>query len=229
MNRAQGRSPRETATVLGIHVMTVSLHVHRFNEGGVETLIRDKTRKPGKKPISVEIKNEISRIVCTETPADATHWSVRSLANRMGISHMAVQRILRERGLKPHRIESFQFSTDPKFEEKLEDVVGLYLNPPENSIVFCVDEKSQIQALERTQPLLPLRPGIPARQTSDYKRHGTTTLFAALNVETGKVIGETKETHKSTDYISFLKKIDRKTPKSKVLHIILDNYSAHKS
>lgn len=229
LNRVQGRSPTETAAFLGIDVVTVSRHVRRFNEGGVEALTRDKTRPPGKSPISVEIKNEISRIVCTETPGDATQWSVRTLANRMGISHMAVQRILQERGLKPHRVEGFQFSTDPNFEQKLEDVVGLYLNPPENSIVFCVDEKSQIQALERTQPLLPLRPGVPARQTSDYKRHGTTTLFAALNVATGKVIGETKETHKSSDYISFLERIDRKTPKSKTLHIILDNYSAHKS
>lgn len=229
LNRAKGTSTTETAKVLGIHPMTVSRYVHRFNVGGVESLLGDKTRKPGKAPISDDIKNEVCRIACKEKPENATHWSTRGLAKRVGISHNAVNVILRERGIKPHIVQRFQFSTDPDFKEKLEDVVGLYLAPPENSIILCVDEKSQIQALERTQPILPLREGIPERQTHDYVRHGTTTLFAALNVLSGKVIGECREQHKAADYIEFLKKIDRSCPKTKTLHIVVDNYSTHKT
>lgn len=229
INRAHGTSTNDAAAVLGLHIMTVSRYVHRFNEGGVDALLKDKTRKPGKEPISTEAKNELCRIVCKEKPENATHWSTRELAKRMGISHTAVNLILRERGIKPHAVESFQFSTDPDFEKKLEDVVGLYLAPPENSIILCVDEKSQIQALERTQPILPLLPGVPERQTHDYYRHGTTTLFAALNVLSGKVIGECRDRHKAADYISFLKKLDRQCPKGKTLHIVADNYATHKT
>lgn len=227
--RANQRSTNETAAFLGLNIISVSRYVHRYNEGGINALLRDKTRLPGKKPISAELKNEISRIVCNEKPEDATHWSTRALAKRVGLSRSSVNTILRERGLKPHLVKSFQFSTDPDFEKKLEDVVGLYLNPPENSIILCVDEKSQIQALERTQPILPIFPGVPERQTCDYYRHGTTTLFAALNVMSGTVIGECKERHKAVDYISFLKLVDRKCPKGKTLHIVADNYSAHKT
>jgi transposase len=229
LSRARKRSTNDTAAILGINIVTVSKYVHRFNEGGVESLLRDKTRLPGKKPIPVEVKNELSRIVCNEKPENATHWSSRELAKRLGIGHASVSTILRERGLKPHLVKSFQFSTDPDFEKKLEDVVGLYLNPPENSIVLCVDEKSQIQALERSQPILPLLPGVPERQTHDYYRHGTTTLFAALNVISGKVIGDCRNQHKAADYISFLKMVHNKCPKGKVLHIVADNYSAHKT
>ena len=229
LNRATGKSTKETAQFLGINIMSVSRHVIRFNAGGVDSLIHDKSRKPGTPAVSVDLKNEISRIVCTEVPGDANHWSVRSIADRVGISHTAVHNILRERGLKPHQVQSFQFSTDPDFEKKLDDVVGLYLSPPENAIVLCVDEKSQIQALERSQPILPLLPGVPERQSHDYYRHGTTTLFAALNLESGRIIGECKDEHKSVDYISFLRKIDRCNPKGKVLHLVVDNYSAHKS
>lgn len=229
LNRAAGRSTTEVADILGINIMSVSRHVIRFNAGGVDALIHDKTRKPGIAAVSVDLKNEISRIVCTEEPGGATHWSVRTLAERVGLSHTTVHNILRERGLKPHQVQSFQFSNDPEFEKKLDDVVGLYLSPPENAIVLCVDEKSQIQALERSQPILPLRPGVPARQSHDYHRHGTTTLFAALNVETGKILGDCKDKHRSVEYIAFLKKIDRSNPKDKVLHLVVDNYSAHKS
>lgn len=229
LNRAEGRSTNDTAAALGLHIITVSRYVRRFNEGGVEALLRDKTRKPGKEPISTETKNELCRIVCQEKPENATHWSTRELAKRVGISHNAVSRVLREHGLKPHLVKSFQFSTDPDFETKLEDVVGLYLNPPENSIVLCVDEKSQIQALERSQPILPLRPGVPERQSHDYYRHGTTTLFAALNVLSGKVIGECRDKHTADDYIAFLKRLDRQCPKSKTLHIVADNYRTHKT
>ena len=187
----------------------MSRYVNRYNEGGIESLLKDKTRKPGKPPISDELKNEVCRIVCKEKPKNATHWSTRELGKRLGIGHATVNNILRERGLKPHIVKKFQVSTDPDFEKKLEDVVGLYLNPPENSIFLCVDEKSQIQALERSQPILPILPGVPERQTHDYYRHGTTTLFAALNVLSGKVIGECKEQHTAADYIAFLKKVDR--------------------
>ncbi len=227
--RAYGKSTTEVASFLGIDAVTVSRFVHRFNSGGVNALVKNATKKPGKAPISDAVKNELCRIVCNEEPADATHWSTRELGKRLGIGHTAVNNILRERGLKPHLVRSFQFSTDPDFESKLEDVVGLYLNPPENSIVLCVDEKSQIQALERTQPVLPIVRGIPERQTTDYYRHGTTTLFAAINIASGKVIGECKESHKAKDYISFLRKIDRSCPKGKVLHIVADNYATHKT
>lgn len=229
LSRARKQSTNDVASILGIDVVTVSRYVRRFNEGGVDSLLRDKRRKPGKAPIPVEVKNELCRIVCHEKPESGTHWSTRELEKRVGISRSAVNVILRERGLKPHLVKRFQLSTDPDFEKKLEDVVGLYLDPPENSIVFCVDEKSQIQALERSQPILPLLPGVPERQTHDYYRHGTTTLFAALNVASGKVIGDCKSAHKAADYISFLKLVDRKSPKGKTLHIIADNYSAHKT
>ena len=229
LNRARGVSTNDVARFLGIDPVTVSRYVKRFNEGGVHALVNDKTRKPGKAPVSTEMKNEITRIVCQETPDNATHWSTRELAKRVGVSHNTVSQILRERDLKPHLVKRFQLSKDPEFSQKLEDVVGLYLEPPDNSIVFCVDEKSQIQALERTQPILPIRPGVPERQTHDYYRHGTTTLYAALDVMTGAVIGDCNETHKGEDFIAFLKLIDRKTPKGKTLHIIADNYSAHKT
>jgi len=191
--------------------------------------LKDKTRKPGTAPIQTEVKDQLTRFVCQEKPKNGTHWSTRELSKRFGISHTAVNTILRERNIKPHLVKRFQFSTDKNFIGKLQDVVGLYLNPPENAIVFCVDEKSQIQALERTQPILPLRPGIPERQTHDYERHGTTTLFAALNVASGKVIGKCRQSHKAEDYVDFLKVLDREAPKDKVLHIIADNYSAHKA
>lgn len=229
LGRARKQSTNDLAGILGIDIVTVSRYVKRFNKGGVESLLRDKTRKPGKEPISEAKKNEICRIVCNEKPEGATHWSTRELEKRVGVSRTAVNVILRERGLKPHIVKRFQFSTDPDFERKLEDVVGLYLDPPKNSIVFCVDEKSQIQALERSQPILPILPGVPERQTHDYYRHGTTTLFAALNVASGKVIGDCRDCHKAADYISFLKRIDRQSPKGKTLHIVADNYSAHKT
>ena len=229
VNRVKGVPTNTIASVLGINLNSVSNYVKRYNEGGVESLLHDKTRKPGKAPIQTALKNRLATFVCQEKPKDGTHWSTRELSIQFGISHTAVNTILNEYGIKPHLVKKFQFSTDKEFESKLADVVGLYLNPPENSIVFCVDEKSQIQALERTQPILPLRPGIPEGQTHDYYRHGTTTLFAALNVASGKVIGKCRKSHKTEDYVEFLKILDRKAPKKKVLHIIADNYSSHKA
>ena len=229
INRAKGFSTNDVALFLGININTVCKHVRRYNESGLEALLRDKTRKPGIAPIQEEVKNKLVQFVCQEKPKHGTHWSTRELSKRFGISHTAVSTILKEHGLKPHLVKKFQFSTDTEFDSKLADVIGLYLDPPENSIVFCVDEKSQIQALERTQPILPMRAGIPERQTHDYRRHGTTTLFAALNVASGKVIGKCQRSHKAEDYVEFLKLLDRKAPKGKVLHIVADNYASHKA
>jgi transposase len=227
--RARGKGTAEIAEFLGIHQSTVSLYINRYNTNGIESLLKDKTRKPGKKPISQGIKNKIYRLVCNEKPKGETHWSCQTLAKRTGIGHSSVNRILRELGLKPHIVEKRNYSNDPDFETKLADVAGLYLNPPENAIILCIDEKSQIQALERSQPVLPIIRNVPERQSVDYLRHGTTTLFAALDVLAGNVIGECSDTHKAEDYIRFLKKVDAVYDKRKVLHIVVDNLSAHKT
>jgi transposase len=227
--RAQGEKSGDIARFLGRHISTVSLYINRYNTNGIEALIRDKTRKPGKEKVSQETKNEIYRLVCNEKPEGETHWSCRALAQRVGIGHTSVHTILQELGLKPHLITTRNYSNDPDFEHKLKDVVGLYLKPPQNAIVLCIDEKTQLQALERAQPVLPLIRNVPERQSKDYIRHGTTTLFAALNILNGKVIGECNTTHSSQDYIRFLKKVDKACPPKKVLHIVTDNLSAHKT
>jgi len=162
------------------------------------------------------------------TPEDGTYWSVRTMAGVAGVSKDTVQRIWAAHGLKPHLIRTFKLSKDPKFEEKLVDVVGLYLDPPDKALVLCVDEKSQIQALDRTQPGLPMKKGRCGTMTHDYKRHGTTTLFAALNVLDGSVIGSCKSKHRHEEFLAFLKEVDRKTPKELTLHLVLDNYATHK-
>ena len=174
------------------------------------------------------------RITLAQTPAGATHWSTRTLAEHLGTNASAVARIWRAHGLKPHRVESFKLSNDPRFVEKLEDtgwpraIVGLYLDPPEHALVLCCDEKTQIQALDRTQPGLPLKRGRGSTMTHDYKRNGVTTLFAALNVLTGKVLSMTDQLHRHQEWLRFLKMIDRNTPKKKELHLIVDNYATHK-
>jgi transposase len=173
LQRAQGRSAGEIARNYTVGRSTVSTIINRYNAGGVQSLLSDKTRKPGKAPISGELKNKICETACHERPhtsagCAATHWSVRELAKKFGVGKTAVNTLLRERDIKPHLVKMFKFSTDEHFEEKLTDVVGLYLDPPDNAIVLCVDEKSQVQALERSAPLLPLGPHIPARQTADY-------------------------------------------------------------
>ena len=167
--------------------------------------------------------------MCNEKPIGETHWSCRTLGKKVGIGHASVNTILREFGLKPHLTIQRNYSTDPHFEEKLKDVVGLYLNPPENAIILCVDEKSQIQALERSQPILPIIRNVPERQSVDYLRHGTTTLFAALDVLSGKVIGDCNPTHAAKDFIQFLRKVDKACAPKKTLHIVVDNLSAHKT
>jgi len=163
-----------------------------------------------------------------ETPPAGTHWSARKLAKAVGLSHTSVQRIWAAHGLKPHLVRTFKLSNDPKFCEKVQDIVGLYLNPPDKALVLCVDEKSQIQALDRTQPGLPMKKGRAGTMTHDYKRHGTTTLFAALDVATGKVIGECMPCHRHQEFLRFLRAIDRTTPQSLDLHLVVDNYATHK-
>jgi transposase len=162
------------------------------------------------------------------TPNNATHWSVRLMARAQGMSPATVQRIWSKHHLQPHRVESFKFSTDPEFVVKVRDIVGLYLNPPDKAIVLSVDEKSQIQALDRTQPILPLRPGVPERQTHDYERHGTTTLFAALDVAAGKIIGQCQPRHRHQEFLRFLETVDAAMAPEVPVHLILDNYSTHK-
>jgi transposase len=185
--------------------------------------------RPGRNPrIPAEKINAVVEATLQSTPRNATHWSTRSMAEAQGLSEASVRRIWRQHNLKPHLIETFKLSRDKRFVEKLHDVVGLYLNPPDKALVLCVDEKSQIQALDRTQPLLPLRPGIPARQTHDYKRNGTTTLFAALSMLDGKVIGDCMPRHRHQEFIRFLRKIDAETPGELNLHLIVDNYGTHK-
>jgi transposase len=217
------------AAQLGVSRPTVLLWRGRFAQSGVPGLMRD-ARRPGRqKAIAPEVIQRVVEATQHTTPPGATHWSVRTMAQAQGLSRMTVQRIWKQHGLQPHRVETFKLSRDPHFVEKLRDVVGLYLDPPDRALVLSVDEKSQIQALDRTAPLLPLRPGIPARQTHDYKRHGTTTLFAALSLLDGRVIGECLPRQRSREFIRFLAKIDRETPADLDLHLIVDNSNTHKS
>ncbi len=225
---AQGVFNHDIAQRLNISRPTVQLWRERFLALRLSGLEKDAPR-PGRFPRITQKKvTAIVNATLHTTPPDATHWSTRSMAKAQGVSEASVRRIWKQYNLKPHLVKNFKLSRDKHFLEKLYDVVGLYLNPPDKSIVFCVDEKSQIQALERTQPLLPLRPGMPARQTHDYQRHGTTTLFAALNMLDGKVIGDCMPRHRHQEFIRFLQLIDTKTPLDLSLHLIVDNYGTHK-
>jgi transposase len=225
---ASGCSVVATATKLGVNRETVTRWKKRFLEEGIEGLESDAPRPGRPKSIPEDRVKAVVTITRLSTPDAATHWTTRTMAKTAGVSRASVQRIWAANGLKPHLIRTFKLSQDPKFEEKLIDVVGLYLNPPEKALVLCVDEKTQIQALDRTQPGLPMKKGRCGTMTHDYKRNGTTTLFAALEVLTGKVIGSCKKAHKNADFIGFLKQIDAKTPKDLDLHVILDNYGTHK-
>jgi transposase len=201
----------------------------RYMEEGIEGLKRDKTRPSRKAPLTAQTKLAVIKKTTTEKPASATHWSGRAIAKAVGLSHRSIQRIWAEAGLKPHLVRSFKLSNDPNFDAKVTDIIGLYLNPPDKAIVLCVDEKSQIQALDRTQPGLPLKKGRTATMTHDYKRNGTTTLFAALNMKTGEVIGECHPRHRAKEFIQFLRKINRTVTASVDLHLICDNYGTHKT
>ena len=201
----------------------------RYLNEGVEGLERDKTRPARKKPLSKEVRLKIIAKTANERPANATHWSARAMAKEVGVSHTSVQRIWAKVGLKPHLVRKFKLSNDPNFEEKVTDVVGLYLNPPDKALVLCIDEKSQIQALDRTQPGLPMKKGRAGTMTHDYKRNGVTTLFAALDVKSGEVIGECLPRHRAKEFIRFLNKIDRSVAKHLDIHAICDNYKTHKT
>ena len=201
----------------------------RYMAAGLAGLFKDAPRGRGKPKLDDAMIRRVVETTLHQTPPHATHWSVRGLGKHLGISHTSVQRIWHAHGLKPHRVETFKLSNDPRFVDKLRDIVGLYMNPPEHALVLSVDEKSQIQALDRTQPGLPMKKGRAATMTHDYKRNGTTTLFAALNVLEGKVIGQCMLRHRATEFVRFLRTIDKATPPARELHLILDNYASHKT
>src|SRR4051794_16292151 len=225
---AEGKTDLEIAARLNITNQKAARWRKRFLQFDLAGLVKDAPR-PGRKPaISAKVKEELIRRTTQSKPANATHWSTRTMAAEMGVSEATVRRIWHANGLKPHLVESFKVSKDKKFAEKLETIVGLYLNPPEHAIVLCVDEKSQIQALDRTQPGLPLKKGRGATLTHDYKRNGTATLFAALNSLDGTVIGMCQERHRHQEWLKFLRVIDDVTPADKELHLIADNYATHK-
>jgi transposase len=228
LGAAQGVANKALARQLGTSLPTVLLWRRRFQSHGLVGILEDRPRSGRPKQIRPEQEAAVVEKTLRTSPRHATHWSVRSMAREVGLSPATVQRNWKRHHLQPHRVESFQFSTDPEFVAKVRDIVGLYLNPPEKAIVLSVDEKSQIQALDRTQPILPLRPGLPERQTHDYERHGTTTLFAALDVAAGKVIGHCQPRHRHQEFIAFLDKVDRVTDRRLDVHLILDNYAAHK-
>jgi transposase len=200
----------------------------RFMHEGVDGLLRDKSRPPGKTPVPPKRVAEIVRLTQESPPHEATHWTARAMAKAVGLAVSTVQSIWKAHGLAPHRWRSFKLSNDPAFAEKLTAIVGLYVEPPAHAVVLSFDEKSQIQALDRTQPGLPMKKGRAGTMTHDYKRHGTTTLFAALNVLDGTVIGQNMQRHRHQEFIRFLNRIEREVPKDKAIHVILDNYAAHK-
>jgi len=221
---AQGLQNVQIAQELGVDRITAGRWRQRYIESGLAGIERDLPR--GAPPVKVDVaKLELT----TQTqPEAATHWSTRKMAAVLDVSPSTVMRHWQANGLKPHLVRGFKISRDPKFVEKLEDIVGLYMTPPEHALVLCCDEKSQVQALDRTQPGLPLKKGRAQTMTHDYKRHGTTTLFAALNVLDGKVIGQCQRRHTHAEWLKFLRQIDRQTPKGKTLHLIADNYATHK-
>ena len=225
---AEGTTNQEIARQLGCHPVTVGKWRTRFAMKRLNGL-QDEPR-PGKpRTITDEQVERVIVKTLEETPKDATHWSTRSLARAVGLNQTAVSRIWRAFGLKPHLVDEFKLSPAPQFIDKVRDLVGLDLNPPEAAVVLCVDEKSQIQALDRTAPILPLLPAVPKRQTHDYRRFGTTNLYAALNLASGKVICALTPRHRAAEFIKFLKLIDREVPKELAVHLVVDNYSTHKT
>ena len=225
---ADGLATTAIAARLAVSPASVTAWRKRFAEDGLAKFGKvagGRGRKPSIPPEKVEA---IVHATLGETPPGQTHWSCRSMAKAQGVSKATVQRIWQARGLQPHRVETFKLSNDKRFEEKLVDVVGLYLNPPDKAVVLCMDEKSQIQALDRTQPTLPMKKGRAGTMTHDYKRNGTTTLFAALDVLTGTVIGQCLPKHRNGEFLRFLRRIDREVPRGLEIHMILDNYGTHK-
>lgn len=218
----------EVARRAGVSRPAVWRWQRRYGEEGIDSLLRDKTRKPGRAPLSTAVVAKVLALTCSEPPGETTHWTGRAMAKAVGISLRAVQRLWEANRLQPHRLRTFKRSNDPKFAEKVEDVVGLYMDPPAHAVVVSIDEKSQIQALDRTQPGLPLKPGKCGTMTHDYKRNGTTTLFAALNILDGTVIGRCMNKHRHQEFIRFLVAVDRAVPNGKLIHAVIDNYATHK-
>jgi len=225
---AEGKENGEISEILGMSRQKVGRWRNRYHENGLAGIEKDAYRPGRKKAIPKRTVNKVIKLTTQEKPANATHWSRRLMAEKTNISESTVARIWQAHGLKPHRVSTFKLSNDKHFQEKLEDVVGLYLSPPENAIVLSCDEKSQMQALDRTQPGLPMKRGRNATMTHDYKRNGTTTLFAALNVLTGEILGKCAKRHRHTEWLDFLRLINKNTPKDKEIHIICDNYATHK-
>ena len=224
---ADGAKNQDVAQQLGLDVHTVGKWRERFRTRRLEGLA-DELRPGAPRQISDEQVEAVITRTLERPPTQATHWSTRSLAQETGLSQTAVSRIWRAFALQPHRVESFKLSADPFFVEKVRDIVGLYLNPPDRAIVLCVDEKSQVQALDRTRPVLPLRPGVPERQTHDYIRYGTTSLFAALDIATGKLIGSCHRRHRHQEFLRFLERIAATIPADQQVHLVMDNYGTHK-
>ena len=225
---AEGRQDIDIATELSISNQKAARWRKRYLQAGMAGLKKDAPR-PGRTPsISPTTVQRVVRMTTQQTPPNATHWSTRTMAASANISEASVRRIWRAHGLKPHLVETFKVSNDPQFAEKLKAIVGLYLNPPEHALVLCCDEKSQIQALDRTQPGLPLKRGRAGTMTHDYKRNGTTTLFAALNTLDGKVISLCQQRHRHQEWLRFLRLLDDATPADQQLHLIVDNYATHK-
>jgi transposase len=229
LSAARGWTNKRIARLMRTDVNSVAMWRLRFAAGGLPAILKDRPGRGRKPTISREKVDEVVRRTREALPDSRTHWSRASMAKATGLSESTVGRIWRAHGLKPHRVTRFKLSKDPEYEPKLRDIVGLYLSPPENAVVFSADEKSQIQALDRTQPGLPLKKGRAGTMTHDYKRHGTTTLFAALNVLTGKVIGRCMPRHTHEEWLRFLRQLDRQTPGHLTLHVICDNYSTHKT
>ena len=228
----EGLTNTEISQHVDLSRNAVGLWRKRFSEGGIESIEKNHPRgfsvNSSKNSSYSKLRQKIVEVTTQEKPEGETHWSTRTLAAKLGTNSMFVSRVWRDNGLKPHLVKSFKVSNDPNFEEKLSDVVGLYLDPPCNAVVLCVDEKSSIQALDRTQPGLPMKKGRAGTMTHDYKRNGTSTLFAALNVMTGEVIGECKSRHRHQEFLSFLKSVERQVPEGLELHLIVDNYATHK-
>ena len=228
LGASDGIGNKVLARQLATSLPTVLLWRGRYEAEGLAGILEDRPRSGRPKGITPEQEAALIEKTLHSTPDNATHWSVRLMAREQGISPATVQRIWSKHHLQPHRVESFKFSTDPQFVAKVRDIVGLYVNPPDKAIVLSVDEKSQIQALDRTQPILPLRPGLPERQTHDYQRHGTPTLFAALDVAVGKIIGQCQPRHRHQEFLRFLEKVDAEMNPGVKVHLILDNYGTHK-
>jgi transposase len=225
---ADGMANMAIGRELSVSPASVNAWRARFTEEGLAKFAQVRAGRGRKKTIPQEKIDEIVDLTLNHRPEGETHWSCRTMAAATGVSKSTVQQVWSARGLKPHRVETFKLSNDPKFEEKLVDVVGLYLNPPQKAIVLCADEKSSVQALDRTQASLPMVKGRGQTMTHDYKRHGTTTLFAALNVLTGMIISECMPRHRHQEWLKFLKTIDAQVPKDLQIHLILDNYATHK-